>query len=272
MGAAEPSARIRGVRRVLVLRRRALGDLLLTLPAVRALAESYPEAGVDLLVDVPLIPVVRGLPYVHEVIAFPDQASTPRGRGRALLSLFASVRRAGYDLVVDALGTPRTAQLAWWSGARVRAGFAIRGRSWAYTVTVPRSDRHRPVYMRDAYLELVAAVGATTADRSFAQAMGEVSVLCGPSGGVAVGMSVGPNRPTVARPAPTATCRAPESEETRTSWARSRRASAATSPPGAFWTRGSARTIASARASSPGPQKTVTRASSASTRRVASAA
>jgi heptosyltransferase-2 len=175
MGAAEPLARIPGIGRILVLRRRALGDLLLTLPAVRALAESYPEAKVDLLVDVPLVPVVRGLSYVHDVIAFPDRASTPRRRGRALLALFAAVRRQGYDLVVDALGTPRTAQLAWWSGARVRAGFAIRGRAWAYTVTVPRSDRHRPVYMRDAYLELVAAVGATTTDRSFAPAGGELA-------------------------------------------------------------------------------------------------
>ena len=173
-GAARDAApHLPGVRRILVLRRRALGDLLLTLPAVRALHEAYPGASVDLLVDRPLIPVVAGLPYVDRVVPFPDAASTPRGRGRALLALFGEVRRAGYDLVVDALGTPRTAQLAWWSGARVRAGFAIRGRAWAYTVTVPRSDARRPVYMRDAYLELVAAVGATTGDRSFAPAGGE---------------------------------------------------------------------------------------------------
>ncbi|MEO6462652.1 MAG: glycosyltransferase family 9 protein [Candidatus Eisenbacteria bacterium] len=177
MGPAEGAARdaatrllLPDVRRILVLRRRALGDLLLTLPAVRALRESYPGARVDLLVDRPLVRVVEGLPYVDRVVPFPDAASMPRGRGRALLALFRDVRRAGYDLVVDALGTPRTAQLAWWSGARVRAGFAIRGRAWAYTVTVPRSDARRPVYMRDAYLELVAAVGARTADLSFAPA------------------------------------------------------------------------------------------------------
>jgi ADP-heptose:LPS heptosyltransferase len=59
----------------------------------------------------------------------------------------------------------------------VRAGFAIRGRTWAYTVTVPRSDARRPVYMRDAYLELVAAVGATTRDLSFAPAGAEGPAL-----------------------------------------------------------------------------------------------
>ncbi len=177
MAVAEARARVAvprpGVRRILVLRRRALGDLLLTLPAVRALHESHPGARLDLLVDRPLVPVVRGLPYVDRVLPFPDRESTPRSRGRALYELFAAVRRERYDLVVDALGTPRTAQLTWWSRARVRAGFAIRGRAWAYTVTVPRSDARRPVYMRDAYLELVAAVGATTADLSFAPAGGE---------------------------------------------------------------------------------------------------
>ncbi len=162
-----------GVNRILVLRRRALGDLLLTLPAVRALATSYPRANVDLLVDRSLVGVVDGLSYVSRVVVFPDAASTPRGRGVALLRLHQDVRATGYDLVVDAIGTPRTAFLAWWSGARIRAGFAIRGRTWAYTVTVPRSDARRPVYMRDAYLELVAAVGASTTDLSFAPAGAE---------------------------------------------------------------------------------------------------
>jgi ADP-heptose:LPS heptosyltransferase len=172
MDAPDPRA---GVRRILVLRRRALGDLLLTLPAVRALATSFPQAAVDLLVDRPLVPVVEGLSYVAKVVVFPDAASTPRGRTAALVRLHREIRAARYDLVVDAIGTPRTAVLAWWSGAPVRAGFAIRGRRWAYTVTVPRSDARRPVYMRDAYLELVAAVGATTRDLSFAPAGAEAA-------------------------------------------------------------------------------------------------
>jgi heptosyltransferase-2 len=171
MGAASAlGARVEGARRILVLRRRALGDVLLTLPAVRALKESYPEARVEILVDPPFVDVVRGLPYVDDVLVFPDRASTKRGRTRALLRLFAEVRRRRYDVTVDALGTPRTAMLSAASGAPVRAGFKIRGRAWAYNRLVARSDASRPVYMRDAFLELAAAVGATTDDRSFAPA------------------------------------------------------------------------------------------------------
>jgi heptosyltransferase-2 len=165
--------RVAGARRILVLRRRALGDILLTLPAVRALAESYPTARVELLVDAPFVPVVSGLSYVHDVLVFPDRGSVPSGRGRALAALYADVRRRRYDVVVDALGTPRTAGLALWSGARTRVGFRMRARTLAYSRRVPRSDAARPVYMRDAFLELAEAVGATTADRSFAPAGGE---------------------------------------------------------------------------------------------------
>jgi ADP-heptose:LPS heptosyltransferase len=52
----------------------------------------------------------------------------------------------------------------------VRAGFRIRGRTWAYNRRVARSDASRPVYMRDAFLELAQSVGATTRDRRFAPA------------------------------------------------------------------------------------------------------
>ena len=188
-------------RRILVLRRRALGDILLTLPAVRALKETYPEARLDLMVDAPFVGVVRGLPYVDEVVTFPDRASTPRGRAGALWALHARVRRARYDLVVDALGTPATARLAWWSAARVRAGFAIRGRAWAYTVTVPRSDAHRPVYMRDAYLELVGAVGVRTRDVSFAPAGAEGIERLEPRGtGPRVALAPGATWPAKAWP------------------------------------------------------------------------
>lgn len=170
---APESPRVEGVRRILVLRRRALGDLLLTLPAVRALARAYPSAPVDVLVDRPFVPVVDGLSYVADTLVFPDRGSTPRGRTAALAALYKEVRGRGYDLVVDALGTPRTAGLAWWSGAKTRVGFALRGRGLLYTRRVPRSDARRPVYMRDAFLELAEAVGAGADDRSFAPAGGE---------------------------------------------------------------------------------------------------
>ena len=55
---------------------------------------------------------------------------------------------------MDTLGTPRTAGLALWSGARTRVGFAIGARALAYTRRVHRSDARRPIYMRDAFLEL----------------------------------------------------------------------------------------------------------------------
>lgn len=164
--------RVPGVKKILVLRRHSLGDILLTLPAVRALKESYPESQVDVLVDRPFAHVVEGLPYVDQVFRFPERRGGRQSRPAwsERLSLYRLLRARRYDLVIDALGTPATALLCLVTGARVRAGFDIPGRTWAYHRVVPRSDRRRPTYMRDAYLELVAAVGAQSRDRSFAPA------------------------------------------------------------------------------------------------------
>ena len=58
MSAAAPPAAL--VRRVLVIRRKALGDVLVTLPSVLRLARAYPEAALDLVVERPYAPLVAG--------------------------------------------------------------------------------------------------------------------------------------------------------------------------------------------------------------------
>lgn len=53
--------------RILVIRTSALGDVVLTSPALRALAARFPEASVELLTARPYAPLFSGLPFVHRV-------------------------------------------------------------------------------------------------------------------------------------------------------------------------------------------------------------
>lgn len=135
MNAAAPPAAL--VRRVLVIRRKALGDVLVTLPAVLRLARAYPEAALDLVVERPFAPLIAGLAPSLRVLAWPPPAGEPAAWTRRL-------RGAGYDLVLDYLGSPRTALWAALTGARWRVGYDLPGRRWAYNVRVPRS-RHGDV-------------------------------------------------------------------------------------------------------------------------------
>ena len=141
--------------RILVLRRRALGDLVCSLSALADLRRAYPHASIDLVMDPPWVDAARAWAPVDRVLALPRGAS---GRVRLALAL----RRARYDLVIDLLSTPQTALLSWITGARVRVGLELSGRAWAYTERVNRPgsalDRHgRPTYVGDAMRQVVAA-------------------------------------------------------------------------------------------------------------------
>jgi ADP-heptose:LPS heptosyltransferase len=119
------------LRRVLVIRRRALGDALVSLPSVMALRDSLPYAQIDLVVDRTLAPLFTTVDGI-EILPWDgrDRLSTIRW--------IRELRRRRYDLVIDYLSTPQTALWTALSGARWRVGYDLRWRSWAYNVRVSR--------------------------------------------------------------------------------------------------------------------------------------
>jgi lipopolysaccharide heptosyltransferase II len=154
------STQNREPRRVLVLRPRALGDVLLATPALRALKSAWPACALDVAVDDVLEPLLRRNPHVDRLWLLPRRK--PRRLGD-WARVYAGIARAGYDLAIDLHGSPRTAMLAWLSGAPRRVGYALRGRGALYTLRVPRdSDRHgrrRALYAARTNLEIVARCG-----------------------------------------------------------------------------------------------------------------
>lgn len=120
------------IERILAIRPRALGDVVLTTPALRALHLGYPAARLDVVTERPYGALLRGLPGIGRVW-------TLERSNRDTLGLVSRIRRERYDMVVDFFGNPRTALLTRGSGASLTAGYDLRGRAHAYTVRVPRS-------------------------------------------------------------------------------------------------------------------------------------
>ena len=144
-----------GFARILVLRRRALGDLVTSLAALDDLRSGYPAATIDLVMDPPFVEAALAWAPVSRVL------SLPRPSG-ARWSFARGLRRAGYDLAIDLHGTPLTAILTWASRAPRRVGLDLSGRSWAYTHRVTRlgsamGEGGRPPYIADALRAVVAA-------------------------------------------------------------------------------------------------------------------
>jgi len=127
---------------ILLIRLRLIGDVVFTTPILRALRRQYPVARLAYVVEPHAAPVVAGNPHLDEVIV----ASRPDAPGRlaADLRLGRRLRAARYDLVLDLHGGPRSALLAWATGAPRRVGYTVTGRGWMYTERVPRDRSLRP--------------------------------------------------------------------------------------------------------------------------------
>jgi len=100
-----------GVRRIAVLRLSSLGDVVLCLPAVEALAAAFPEATIDFWVKEEYADAVRFHPAVTHVRALERDAR----RLEDLVSMSAELE--AHDLIVDLHGSARTRLLT----ARQRA-------------------------------------------------------------------------------------------------------------------------------------------------------
>jgi lipopolysaccharide heptosyltransferase II len=118
------------IRRILVLRLERIGDLVMSLPALRAIRQHLPLATIDLVVgswNAELARCVEGIDRV-ETMDMPWLARDAGGDGwPALLGQARGWRAREYDLALNLEGDIRSNLLMSLSGARWRAGFGMAG-------------------------------------------------------------------------------------------------------------------------------------------------
>ena len=159
MGATRQLANspIRQFSRILLVRLRLIGDVVLTTPAIRALRETYPDARLSYLVEPLSAPIVQRNPHLDDVIvaAAPD---APR-RLRDDLQLALDLRRRRFDLAIDFHGGPRSSWFTWASRAPHRIGYDVAARAWMYTTRVPRTRELRPRHSVQNQWDLLEPLG-----------------------------------------------------------------------------------------------------------------
>lgn len=129
-----PSASIdwSGVRNVLVVRLRSIGDTVLATPTLQALRDFLPESRIDILLDDWVAPLLEGHPAVNNVIALP---SDRKGR----LKTAAGLRKAAYDVAINLHGGTTSTFLTRATGAGHRIGYSEYQFSFFYTSTLTSS-------------------------------------------------------------------------------------------------------------------------------------
>ena len=121
-------------RKVLVIRLSAVGDVIRTLPAVRALKNNCPSAHVTWVVEEPSKSFLDAQPEVDEVILFPRSrwrkgiASPGQWREtfKEVKDFIATLRGMHFDLALDFHGILKSGLISFVSGSSRRVGFDRR--------------------------------------------------------------------------------------------------------------------------------------------------
>lgn len=145
------------VRRIAVIKLRAIGDVILTLPVFQNLRDTFPDARIDAVTEAPSSGILAECPFIDNVIVAPK---TMLG----ILGTFNTLRRARYDLAIDLFCNPRSAQLCFATRARYRVGYPFRGRGYAYNVWI--ESRSDAIHNVDFNLDGLRRIGVPITSRS----------------------------------------------------------------------------------------------------------
>lgn len=111
------------IRKILVIKMRHLGDVLLSSPVFSLLKSSLPNAQIDALIYEDTFAMLEGLPFInHYFLQKRDQGSFIQKIG-ADLSLYRNIRSEKYDLVINLTEGDRGAFVALISKAPIKVGF-----------------------------------------------------------------------------------------------------------------------------------------------------
>ncbi len=150
------------VKNVLIVNTTAIGDTLLSTPAIRAVRKGFPDANISILASPAARLVIKNNPNVDEIIAHPGKVDL--SYFLRLPCLLYRVRRRRFDLVVILhANDPDAAPLAYLSGARHRMGWAES--RLAFLHTIPVKTKGLPQHIIDTRLNNLKEIGIVSSDR-----------------------------------------------------------------------------------------------------------
>jgi heptosyltransferase-1 len=134
------------IRKILIFRTDRIGDLVMTLPAIKLLHERYPEAKLHLIAGRWNEPILNYVKYLDSILYWSPSWISRCEESNSLLRLCSraiKIRKEHYDLSIDFTSDVRINLLMWLSGANRRVGYSDSGGGAFLTETVTDRGIHR---------------------------------------------------------------------------------------------------------------------------------
>jgi heptosyltransferase-1 len=146
----EPSS----IKKILLIRLRRIGDIIMTTPAISALRKAFPKAFMAYIVEKPFRSLVEGNPDLDKIIVLSEEKTIKES-----LALIKQIRKEKYDLVLDFHSGPRASLITFFSKAKIKLGYRIKYRHFMYDLALPRSKEDGYFHSVQNHLNLVQALG-----------------------------------------------------------------------------------------------------------------
>ncbi len=159
-------------KRILLIKLRHHGDMLLTTPVINTLRQCYPDSEIDILLYKETEAILRYHPAISVIHAI-DRSWKKQGLKHQMhqeIALVKSLRARHFDLVINLADQWRSAVIALLSGAPTRIGFDFQKRRsffWrrAHTLLVS-TENHGNLHTVEQNLSILAPLNIKIASRS----------------------------------------------------------------------------------------------------------
>lgn len=143
------------INRVLFLRTDRIGDVLMNLPAIHLLRQSFPKAWISVLVNEPVAALLKDHPDLDEVMTIEAQRIKESLRYR--WDFVQKIRKARFDLAIVSNPDRNLHSISFFAGIKHRVGYR---RKWPFLLTLTRPDDKARVLRHeiDSNLDLVKLV------------------------------------------------------------------------------------------------------------------
>jgi len=142
------------IKKILLIRLRRIGDVILTTPAISALRQGFPTASISYIIERPYRELVEGNPNLDKVIILEKKQSL-----KDFFKLIRTIRKENYDVILDFHGGPRASLITLFSRAKLKVGYRIKFKNFIYNIRLPRSPKEGYFHSVENHINLVKALG-----------------------------------------------------------------------------------------------------------------
>jgi lipopolysaccharide heptosyltransferase II len=144
----------KSLNRILFIRLRRIGDIVMTTPALTAVKTSIPDAKISYLIEAPYRTLLEGHPCINDLIVIPEGLRT-----KDFISFLREMRKHTFDAVLDLHGGPKAFWICLFTRSKIKIGYKVKYKSFIYDISVPRSYGNTKIHSVENHINLVKALG-----------------------------------------------------------------------------------------------------------------